>query len=61
MEQIIEMMEKYGGSFVKALAECYRRADPINARKLENTFREYFDEYKAFLMNVGKEGESCGA
>lgn len=27
---VIDKMAKYGGSFVKALAECFRRADTFN-------------------------------
>lgn len=41
----IEKMEKYGGSFVKALAQCARRADPINLKKIQNTWPEYWAEY----------------
>lgn len=44
--EIVENMEKYGGSFVKALAQCILRADPDNLLKLETTFSEYFEEYK---------------
>jgi hypothetical protein len=49
----VEMMEKYGGSFVKALAECFWRADPINFQKLKSTFIEYWIEYskKADINN----------
>ncbi len=43
---VIEAMETYGGSFVKALAECFRRADPINFGKLKNTFSEYWSRYE---------------
>ena len=43
--QTVENMEKYGGDFVKALANCIRRADPINYRKLKDTFAEYFQTY----------------
>jgi len=45
MFEVLEAMDKYGGSFVKALADCYRCADPSNAKKLEQTFSEYFSEY----------------
>jgi len=41
----IECMEEYGGSFVKALAEAWYRADPINRKKLEDTF-PYYEEYE---------------
>lgn len=43
---IIENMEQYGGSFVKALAECIRRADRDNLRKLAEAFWVYFVEYQ---------------
>ena len=39
-------MEKFGGSFVKALAVMLRMADSNNYRKLEATFPEYFKEYR---------------
>lgn len=43
---IIECMEKYGGSFVKALAQCFLHADPNNFRKLKGAFNEYWEEYR---------------
>lgn len=43
---MIEAMEKYGGSFVKALAAMLWQADPVNYKKLAETFPEYFKEYK---------------
>ena len=44
--RVIEAMEKYGGSFVKALAECFRRADNNNYEKLKAVFTNYFNEYR---------------
>lgn len=41
----IDLMEEMGGSFVKALANAWCRADPINKKKLEITFN-YFEEYE---------------
>lgn len=41
----IEAMETYGGSFVVALAQCFRRADRTNFVKLLHTFPEYWNEY----------------
>jgi len=46
--KIISSMQKYGGSFVKALAECFLRADYINFNKLKNAFPEYWEQYKKF-------------
>jgi pyruvate/2-oxoacid:ferredoxin oxidoreductase beta subunit len=33
--KIVESMEKYGGSFVQSLAECFHRADPYNFKRLK--------------------------
>lgn len=41
----VEMMEKFGGSFVKALAELARRADQPNLRKIKIAWTEYWSEY----------------
>ena len=43
--QTVENMEKFGGSFVASLANCWRHADPINRGYLETTFWKYFQEY----------------
>jgi hypothetical protein len=42
---VIEMMEKYGGSFVVALAGAARRADATNLAKIKDTFAEYWKQY----------------
>ena len=47
--KIVEMMEKYGGSFVKALAGAFYRADINNFSKLKRAFPEYWKEYKDFI------------
>ncbi len=44
--KIVECMEKYGGSFVKSLAQCFRHADSDNFKKLVTTFSEYWENYK---------------
>ncbi len=41
-------MEKYGGSFVQALAKCFLHADRENYFKLKENFPEYWEEY--YLM-----------
>ena len=43
--KIAENMRTYGGSFVKALADCVLRADPSNLMKLRDAFPEYFSQY----------------
>ena len=44
----IETMEKFGGSFVKTLAELCRRADSANFTKIKETWSDYFDKYEHF-------------
>lgn len=44
--EIADNMEKYGGSFVKSLAEPIRRADKQNFTKLVIAFHEYFLDYQ---------------
>ena len=44
-EDVINAMSKYGGSFIKALAEAMRRADEHNFKLLIKTFSGYWDEY----------------
>jgi len=41
----VDNMQKMGGSFVKALAECFYRADPKNFIKLKECFSNYWKEY----------------
>lgn len=43
---VVEKMELYGGSFVKALAICFYKADNINFKKLKNTFPGYWKQYE---------------
>ena len=42
----VEMMTKYGGSFVKALAELCHRADYPNLAKIKHTWPDYWKEYE---------------
>lgn len=42
----VEAMEKYGGSFVKALAELARRADPFNLELIKITWARYWKQYQ---------------
>jgi len=52
----VDAMEKYGGSFVKALAELARRADPINLRKIKATWEEYWMQYEKTGIEIEKGG-----
>lgn len=44
----VDKMKKHGGSFVKALAECFYKADRYNFIKLRMTFDNYWQEYENF-------------
>jgi len=58
-EEVLERMEKYGGSFVRTLAELYRHADIFNKAKIEKYFREYFEEYRNFGGEKNEANEIC--
>ena len=45
--------EKYGGSFVKKLADALRSADPSNTQRIKEAFPEYWTKY----VRVGKQME----
>jgi len=44
--EVVEAMDKYGGGFVKALAQCIRRADCQNEDRLRLAFRDYWQKYR---------------
>jgi hypothetical protein len=44
---VIENMDRYGGSFVRSLAQCALRADPHNLTRLVSAFYDYFAEYES--------------
>ena len=50
--KVVDMMERYGGGFVNALAACIRRADEVNLQKLHSAFPEYWKQYLAMWDNV---------
>lgn len=49
--KIVELMERYGGSFVQALSVAFRRADIINFTRLKLAFPEIWKEYSKFSEN----------
>lgn len=52
---IANNMRTYGGSFVKALAECLVLADQTNRYKLAEAFSEYFYNYLPSKWEKGGE------
>ena len=49
--ETIEAMRKYGGSFVKALAEAAIRADTENLEKIKLAFFETWSRYEQWGKN----------
>ncbi|RZS35848.1 hypothetical protein [Corticibacter populi] len=45
MDKTIDRMRTYGGSFAKAIAEAWIRADAINKERLQDAFPELFESY----------------
>ena len=43
---VVEAMEKYGGSFVKALAALCHRADQSNLAIIKDTWPAYWSQYE---------------
>ena len=46
--RVVENMEKYGGNFIKSLAQCFYRADRFNFIKLKETFEDYWKDYEKY-------------
>lgn len=41
---VVWAWERFGGSFVKGLAQALMHADPINTKKIHDTWPEYWKE-----------------
>lgn len=56
-EDIVDAMARYGGSFVRKLAELYGLADDQNRTILRRSFSHYFAQYDelAQLQRAGRE------
>jgi hypothetical protein len=52
LNEILDLMERTGGSFVRALANCYLHADPPNKAKLLEAFDGYFENYDAKVTDA---------
>ena len=47
--EVFERMQKYGGSFVKALAAAAFCADRSNLDKIITTFSDYWKQYEEMV------------
>ena len=52
--EILDRMEKYGGSFVQALANAMRKADLTNMKILKDNFRTYWNKYERQIREEQK-------
>jgi hypothetical protein len=50
-QKVIAAMKRYGGGFVKSLAECFQRADADNYRRLRLAFPEIWEQYSKMAGN----------
>lgn len=50
-DRLVSAMRKYGGNFVKALADCIVAGDPINKQKIKNAFPDIVFVYTNFALN----------
>jgi hypothetical protein len=59
-EEILQVMETHGGSFVQALALCYRCGDAFNQARLREAFQDLWRHYRelAVLMH-DRRGDGC--
>lgn len=48
--EIINAMERRGGSFARQLAALYWAADVINKKLIADTWAELFNEYAAYAL-----------
>jgi hypothetical protein len=49
---VIDTMQKYGGSFAKAIAEAFRRADSENFKRLQDAFPELWEQYAQMSITI---------
>ncbi len=57
----LHMMERLGGSFVRALAAAYYQADMTNRIRLKAAFNDYFSRYEGLFEIHRAERESAKA
>ncbi|MNW09730.1 hypothetical protein D3C71_2068000 [compost metagenome] len=55
-------MLEIGGQFIKALAQTWRVADPVNRRVIRETWPYYFNEYATAVhyKNLAVEADRMG-
>lgn len=62
-DEVLEMadaMRTYGGGFVKALAECFVRADEEQLQRLVGAFPDLVQHYKEVAANIAARRSNDG-
>jgi hypothetical protein len=49
---IVNAMDRFGGSFVRNLAACCHTADPVNFLKLKAAFPDVWAEYAELVQMI---------
>lgn len=52
---VVRTMERFGGSFVRALAQCCHRADPQNLAKIKACWPEQWAKYSDMAAIVQRQ------
>lgn len=55
----LKAMSKFGGSFVKKLADLAHSADPANYAKIRSTWGLYWDQYVIIGLRMQAEDEKA--
>jgi hypothetical protein len=56
--RIIEAINRYGGSFAKALARTFQLADDTNRARIKLAFADLFEHYAMMAKNMPERTDS---
>jgi hypothetical protein len=50
--EVIEAMQRFGGSFTQQLARLYQVADAVNRARLRDAFPDYWTSYRRMVTTT---------
>lgn len=50
--EVVQCMHRYGGSFVRHLAELCEKADPVNFAKIKACWPDYWQQYAEMVPRM---------
>lgn len=56
--EIVRCMHRFGGSFVRHLAELCEKADPVNFAKIKATWPDYWQRYAEMVPHMKARDEA---